>query len=108
MNFGDGGVKLYTTEFQDSFAYNFDPNAKGQLNKELLNDLRSCHYSIKDDDKFRGDSEYRGNFLKGRLPPYSDYKAPKMMNPTKQKGALAPGEFISTYRSRYLHPKNNF
>ena len=58
-------VKM-VTEFQDNFRNRFDPNAAGKMDIRLLRDLRSVHYDIKDDEHFRGVSEYRENYIKMR------------------------------------------
>lgn len=90
------------TEFQAKYIDNFDPNARGKLNEDLKKDLRASHHTMKDDDLFRGRSEYRSHFNKKKQQMLPNINR-------NRSGALPqlPGEYITTYRSKFLHPVNN-
>jgi hypothetical protein len=88
------------TEFQAKYVNNFDPSARGVLNEDVKNDLRASHHDIKDDEIFRGRSEYRHNFTK---KPVQDALPDINRNRTGPVHSL-PGEYITTYRSKYFHP----
>jgi hypothetical protein len=90
------------TEFQAKYVNNFDPSARGVLNEDLKNDLRASHHTIKDDDVFRGLSEYDRHFTK-KVNPDGHKINQNRYGPLPK----LPGEYITTYRAKYLHPSMN-
>lgn len=97
------------TEFQDHFRGKFDRDMIGKMDENLLKDLRSIHFDIKDDEKFRGLSEYKGNYTKQR----QDRMAAELLTDNKlRKGNFKlgdlPGEYRTIYRDKYRLPQNNY
>jgi hypothetical protein len=97
------------TEFQDHYRGKFDRDMIGKMDENLLKDLRSIHFDIKDDEKFRGVSEYKGNYQKQR----GDLGQADLLSDNKlRKGNFKlgdmPNDYRTIYRDKYKFPQNNY
>jgi hypothetical protein len=98
----------HLTEFQDKYRGRFDPNAIGQLNEKLLKDLRSVHFDYRDDEHFRGQSEYKDHYIKqGNMGVDRTFDDNKLRKGNFKLGDL-PGEYRTIYRDKFKYPANNY
>jgi hypothetical protein len=109
FDFKERGNVAMVTEFQDNYRNRYKQCDPAKLDLQLLKDLRSIHFDIKDDEHFRGASEYKSNYLKKNAlamgaNPVSDAKL--------RKGNIHLGEteldYRTIYRDKYKHPPNNY
>lgn len=98
------------TEFQDNYRNRFDVDAIGKMDMNLLKDLRAIHYDIKDDEHFRGVSEYRDNFIKMQagLAHGQTLSDNKLRKGNFKIGDQTVGEYRTIYRDKYKYPPNNY
>jgi hypothetical protein len=108
-NFKEREAVPMVTEFQDHFRGKFDPSMIGKMDMELLKDLRSIHFDIKDDEKFRGQSEYKGNYTKQRKDGITgELLSDNKLRRGNFKIGEGPGDYRTIYRDKYKFPQNNY
>lgn len=110
MNLKERDDIKHVTEFQDNFRDRYNQATRAKIDEQLLKDLRAIHYDIKDDELFRGVSEYKGNYQRANSAAavgeqtISDYKLRK----GNFKLGDGPAEYRTMYRDKYKLPQNNY
>jgi hypothetical protein len=95
------------TEFQDNFRNRFDTSYIGKMDADLAKDLRSVHFDIKDDERFRGMSEYKEHYIKthGDAIGQQTLSDNKLRRGNFNLGDL-PGDYRTIYRDKFKYPPN--